>query len=89
MTLQDVIVRDMLRNRQASKDESLDAYNNKEEARMRKRVWWQVVEVVGAVLTFALTFAMFVFLGWCFLALTPNQTSAEADACRMEMGIGD
>lgn len=85
MTLQDVIVRDMLRNRQASKDESLDAYNNRVEARMRKRVWRQVVEVVGAVLTFA----MFVFLGWCFLALTPNQTSAEADACRMEMGIGN
>jgi hypothetical protein len=50
--------------------------------KLRLRLIIELIEAAAALVTIA---ALFFFLFIIFLALTPNQSSGEADWCRVQM----
>lgn len=89
MTLNDIIMRDLaLGQREQERRAAMRELKELKKAE-RREAWRNFRAKYGVIFecvsAFA-TLAIFVFLMWAFMSCTPNQISAEAEACRVEMG---
>lgn len=88
MTLNDIIMHDLAIGRREQERRAAERELKELKKAERRQAWKAFASRYGAIIEgigMVATVAMFIGLMWAFMSCTPDQISAEAEACRVEM----